>query len=133
MATSDNLTSNNSNDDEEQILSEMEADLAGSDPRLVDDITSTTVYTAAIKNVKWSILLLLVGIAVMIITLSVHFLFAALGFVIMLVALLILEKSLTKLGKVGLNQIMQSAKAKSGGGGFINTVRKNMQQKFKQD
>ena len=117
-------------DDQERILSEMEAQLAESDPRLVDDVSSTTVYTAAFKNVKWSILILLVGIVVMVFTLSTSFLFAAVGFIIMLVALLILEKSLTKLGKVGLNQMMQSSKSKGSLGSVMNTVKKSMQQRF---
>ncbi len=87
-------------DDEQRILNEMEAQLAESDPRLVDDVTSTTVYTAAFKNIKWSLLLLVVGVVVMIFTLSTSFLLAAVGILIMLAAALILEKSLTKLGKV---------------------------------
>lgn len=110
-------------DDEERILDEMEAQLAESDPRLVDDVSTTTVYTAAAKNIKWAILLLLAGAVVMIFTLSTSFLIAAAGFLIMLAALLILEKSLTKLGKAGINQIMQSSKS----GGILGAIKKNMQ------
>lgn len=110
-------------DDEERILDEMEAQLAESDPRLVDDVSTTTVYTAAAKNIKWAILLLLAGAVVMIFTLSTSYLIAAAGFLIMLAALLILEKSLTKLGKAGINQIMQSSKS----GGILGAIKKNMQ------
>lgn len=117
-------------DDEQRILNEMEAQLAESDPRLVDDVTSTTVYTAAFKNIKWSLLLLVVGVVVMIFTLSTSFLLAAVGFLIMLAAALILEKSLTKLGKVGLNQMMQSSQSGSLGK-ILNSIKKNVENQSK--
>ncbi len=113
-------------DDEERILSEMEAQLAESDPRLVDDVSSTTVYTAALSNIKWAVLIFIAGVVFMIFTLSIHFLLSALGFVIMLVALLILENSITKLGKAGISQMMQSAKEK----GYMESFRSNMRTRF---
>ncbi len=113
-------------DDEERRLSEMEAQLAESDPKLVDDVSSTTVYTAALSNIKWAILIFVAGVAFMIFTLNIHFLLSALGFVIMLVAFLILENSLTKLGKAGISQLMQSAKEK----GYVESFRSNMRSRF---
>ena len=118
-------------DDEERILSEMEAQLYESDPRLVKDVSSTTVYTAAFRNVKWSIGIFVIGLLIMILTLRVHYLFSAAGFVVMLFALLFLERNAVKLGKAGMNQVMQGRNKGGAVGGYIDTARDKFRTRFK--
>ena len=43
-------------EDEQRILSEIEAKLYESDPALARDIADTTIYTHAYRNLKWALL-----------------------------------------------------------------------------
>jgi Flp pilus assembly protein TadB len=94
-------------EDEQRILSEIEQRLYESDPRLAREVRSTTVYTPAFRGLKWSALGFVAGVVVMIATLSVSFVFAFVGFLVMLVCALSFERSLRRLGRVGIQQITQ--------------------------
>ncbi len=73
-------------EDEQRILSEIEAKLYESDPALARDIADTTIYTHAYRNLKWATLGFLAGLVGLVLTLGVSFLLAFGGFVIMLVS-----------------------------------------------
>ncbi len=98
-------------EDEQRILSEIEQQLYESDPALARDIADTTIYTHAARNLKWAILGFVVGIVVLVLTLSTHFLLAFGGFLIMLASALAVERNARKMGKAGMQQITQSMKA----------------------
>lgn len=108
-------------EDEQRILSEIEQQLYQSDPALARDIADTTVYTHAYRNLKWSLLAFVVGLAVLIFTLGTSFLLAFGGFLIMLVAALAAERNGRRLGKVGMQQMTQSMKAAGLRDAFGNT------------
>lgn len=97
-------------EDEQRILSEIEQQLYQSDPGLARDIADTTVYTAAYRGLKWSILGFFVGLVAMVALLGVSFLFAFGGFLVMLVSALAIERNGRKLGKVGMQQVAQSSR-----------------------
>lgn len=97
-------------EDEQRILSEIEAQLYESDPSLARDIADTTVYTHAYRNLKWAVVGFVVGVIVLIGTLSTSFLLAFGGFLIMLVASLSIERSVRRMGRAGVTQITQSMK-----------------------
>lgn len=98
-------------EDEQRILSQIEQQLYQSDPALAREVGSTTVYTHATRNVWWSILGFVVGLAVMVLTLSTSFVLAFGGFAIMLAAALYFERNARRLGKAGLQQLSQSMRA----------------------
>ena len=98
-------------EDEQRILSEIEQQLYQSDPALARDIADTTVYTHAYRNLKWSLLGFVVGLAVLIFTLGTSYLLAFGGFLIMLVSALAVERNARRLGRAGMQQMTQSMKA----------------------
>jgi hypothetical protein len=98
-------------EDEQRILSEIEQQLYQSDPALARDIADTTVYTHAYRNLKWSLLGFVVGLAVLIFTLGTSYLLAFGGFLIMLVSALAVERNARRLGRAGVQQVTQSMKA----------------------
>ena len=98
-------------EDEQRILSEIEQQLYQSDPALARDIADTTVYTHAYRNLKWSLLGFVVGLAVLILTLGTSYLLAFGGFLIMLVSALAVERNARRLGRAGMQQMTQSMKA----------------------
>ena len=60
-------------EDEERILLEIEESLYESDPELAREVSETTVYTKSLKNLKWSISVFFLGVASMLLTLSISF------------------------------------------------------------
>ncbi len=98
-------------EDEQRILSEIEQQLYQSDPALARDIADTTVYTHAYRNLKWSLLGFVAGLAVLILTLGTSYLLAFGGFLIMLVSALAVERNARRLGRAGIQQMTQSMKA----------------------
>lgn len=92
-------------EDEQRILAEIERNLHESDPRLAREVGETTVYRHALGSLKWSVLGLIVGAAIMVATLQIHFVVAFLGFVVMLLSALGLERNLRLMGRAGMNQV----------------------------
>ena len=97
-------------EDEERILSEIEEQLYETDPNLAREVSETTVYTHSLKNLKWSLLGFVLGVAVMVLSLSTSFLLSFVGFLVMLASALALERSARHLGRTGLQQASQSGR-----------------------
>jgi Protein of unknown function (DUF3040) len=119
-------------EDEQRILSEIEAKLYESDPGLARDIADTTVYTHAYRNLKWSLLGFVAGLAVLILTLGISFILAFFGFVIMLVCALAFERNARRMGKAGVDQITQSMRA-AGLRDYFGNTSQRMRDRFKRD
>ncbi|MEM7094358.1 MAG: DUF3040 domain-containing protein [Actinomycetota bacterium] len=98
-------------EDEQRILSEIEAKLYETDPSLAKEVGSTTVYTAGLRSLRWATVGFIAGLVMMIITLSTSYWLAFVGFLIMLGAALVFERSARSLGKVSFDQLMQSLRA----------------------
>ena len=91
-------------DEEERILSEIEEQLYETDPSLVREVSQTTVYTQSIQYLKWSILGFLLGVTIMVVSLSTSFLLSFLGFLVMLASALALERNARHLGRTGIDR-----------------------------
>jgi uncharacterized membrane protein len=98
-------------EDEQRILSEIEQQLYESDPELAREVGSTTVYTHASRALRWAVVGFLVGLLVMIFTLTISFWLAFVGFAIMLAAALYFEQNARRLGRAGLQQLSQSMRS----------------------
>ena len=71
-------------EDEQRILQEIEARLYEESPELVREVSQTTLYSHAFRNIKWAGLGFFVGLVVLIATLSTSYVLAFGGFLIML-------------------------------------------------
>ncbi len=118
-------------DDEQKILSQIEQQLHETDPDLANEVATTTVYTHAARNIKWSVLGFIVGLVVIILTLSISFWVAFVGFVIMLAAALYFEQNMRRLGKAGMNQL--SMRVGSGGLGNKGSGRDGFLDRFRRE
>jgi hypothetical protein len=119
-------------EDEQRILSQIEQQLYESDPALARDIADTTIYTHAYRNLKWAILGFVVGVAVLLLTLATHFVFAFGGFVIMLASALAIERSARKMGKAGVQQISQSVRS-AGLRDYFGGANQRMRDRFRRE
>ncbi len=121
-------------DDEERILSEMEEHLQASDPRLVKEVSETTVYTQPLRSIKWAVVGFVAGVALMVMTLSTSYLLAFVGFLVMLASALRLERNARVVGRTGLRQASESGRAVSlrdAVGGPAGRVRDRMRERFR--
>jgi len=94
-------------EDERRILNEIEDHLYESDPDLAREVAQTTIYTHAFRNLKWATLGFLVGVTLMVLLLSVHYLLAFFGFAVMLASVLWFENNARKLGRAGLQEMTE--------------------------
>jgi hypothetical protein len=117
-------------EDEQRILSEIEQRLYESDPQLAREVSSTTVYSHAIRGMKWATLGFVVGVVILITTLSVHAVLAFAGFLVMLIAALSFERNARHLGRAGLAQISQRRAEARGESGWIG---QRVRERFRRD
>jgi hypothetical protein len=117
-------------EDEQRILSEIEQRLYESDPHLAREVSSTTVYTRSIRGMKWTALGFFAGIAMLLGTLSVSYVLAFIGFLVMLASALAFERNARHLGKTGIQQITQGrGDVRDGLGSFGQRMR----ERFRRD
>jgi len=119
-------------EDEQRILSQIEQQLHETDPALAKEVATTTVYTHSARNIKWSILGFIVGLVTIVLTLSVSFWLAFIGFVMMLAAALLFEQNLRRLGRAGMNQLSMNVQS----GSLRNTLtgrRGKLRERFRPD
>lgn len=119
-------------EDEQRILSEIEEKLYESDPDLVREVGSTTVYTHAFRNLKWAVLTFVVGLGLMIGLLATHFMLAFVGFTVMLASALWAERNARRLGRAGWEQMTQHMRA-SGLRDFFGNQGQRMRDRFRRD
>ena len=98
-------------ENEQKILAEIEKHLHESDPRLAREVSETTVYRHALGSLRWTVTGFIVGLALMVALLQVHYLLAFIGFLLMLVSALGFERNLRLMGRAGLQQVSTAFRA----------------------
>lgn len=108
-------------EDEQRILQEIEQSFYADDPTLADEISSHSVYTHCLRQMKRAGFVFIAGVLVLTVALAtaISFLVAFAGFVVMLAAALWFEHSLRKLGRAGMNQLSDTLRQK---GGLLNVL-----------
>lgn len=94
-------------EDEQRILSEIEANLYETDPALARDIADTTVQSDASRRLKWSVLGFLFGLGMLIGGLFYNIVLSYAGFLVMLLSAVAIESSLRRMGKASWEQLTQ--------------------------
>ena len=101
-------------EDEQRILSEIEANLRASDPDLARQVSSTTVYTDSLRQLKWWVVAFVAALVASVLLLTVNYLLAFVGFLGMVASAVFIERNVRKVGKVGMNDASEAFK----GSGF---------------
>ena len=103
-------------EDEQRILREIEANLSVTDPKLVQQVSDTTLYRHSARMIKYSVLGFVAGLVLLLTTFTSVLALGVLGFLIMLACLLVIERNVRKMGRAGLESITSSMR----GGAFKN-------------
>lgn len=94
---------------EQQILEEIERRLAEEDPRLVEAVSRTSLYTHLARRIRWTSLAFLAGF-VMLMLFPVSLGIAIAGFGLMLLSALLIYRYLKQLGKDQVRAMQQSGR-----------------------
>ncbi|MGC1511761.1 MAG: DUF3040 domain-containing protein [Acidimicrobiales bacterium] len=119
-------------EEEQRILQEIEQQLYASDPGLVREVSATTIYTHAGRNLKWATLGFVAGVVFMVVTLAASPVLSFVGFLGMLASAIFFERNLRKMGRAGWQDWTQSMR-RAGLGDQIGSARKRLQDRFKRE
>ena len=119
-------------EDEQRILQEIEQQFRADDPDFARQVSSTTLYRHAGRNLKWAALGFVVGVVFLIGTLGISYLLAFGGFLMMLASAFVFERNLRKMGRAGWQQWTDSVRT-SGMRDYFGTTGKRMRDRFKRD
>jgi len=92
-------------DEEQRILREIEANLTATDPALVQQVSETTLYRHATRNIRWAVLGFIAGLVLLVLTFTQSTLLGVVGFLVMLGSLLVIERNARAMGKAGLQSL----------------------------
>jgi len=95
-------------EDEQRILKEIEENLSATDPKLVQQVSDTTLYRHAARVIKWSAAGFVAGLVLMILTFTTTLVLGVVGFAIMLGCALAIEHNVRKLGRAGIESLTGS-------------------------
>lgn len=104
-------------DKEKRILSELEEQLQ-TDTKFANAVSSSGLYSYAIRKVRWATLGVLVSLVFTVLTLQIHFLVAFLGFLGMLACVMVIEHQLRAMSKAGMKDVADTLRSAAKVGGF---------------
>jgi len=120
-------------EDEQRILHEIEQQFYETDPDLAHAVGSTSLYRHAFRRIKYASLTFILGIGVLVWALvSLGYVAAFGGFLVMFASVLWFERNARKLGRAGLQQMTSSMRA-AGLRDALGNTRNRMRERFKRD
>lgn len=120
------------NEEEQRILQEIEQHLYASDPQLVKEVSSTTVYRHAVRNLKYAAMGFVGGLVLMLATFATSILLGGAGFFAMLASAIFFERNLRRMGRAGWRAWTESAKA-ANVRDALGSARTRMRDRFKRE
>ena len=97
-------------EDEQRILDQIEAQFYANDPQLAQQVSETTLYRHAARNIKWAALGFAAGFVVLVASFASSLIAGFAGFLAMLACAFVVERNLRKMGRAGLDSLTASMK-----------------------
>ena len=119
-------------EDEERILKDIEREFYENDPAFAREVSETTLYRHAWRNIKLSLVGFVVGLAALVLALPVWYL-AFGGFLVMLACALVIERNARKMGRAGLESLTKTIKAGNGLREVLGSSSEKMRERFKRN
>lgn len=117
---------------EQRVLQELEQALYQQDPEFAARVRSENVYRYAGRNLKWSIVAFVAGLAVMVGFFTTSLFLGFLGVFIMFVSLLAFWTNIRRMGKAGWDDIGRSLR-NHGIGNALNDGRGWLRDRFRRE
>ncbi len=112
------------NENEQRILAEIERQFHSQDPKSAQMIASTTLQRYLARNCKWAALGFVVGLVVLLVAFASSWILAIFGFLIMLVSSVVLIRNLTRISRLGVEQVAQTFRSRNPSQSFSELARK---------
>lgn len=119
-------------DNEQRILREIEKDFYDTDPKFAREVSETTLYKHALRNIRWAVLAGVVGLVGVIVGLQVHVLVAFLAFLLMFLSAIAIERNLRAMGRLGIAKVSMTLRSRRPAPGS-ETLSERMRKRFKRD
>ncbi len=100
-------------DEEKRILDEIERNLQREDPRLAREVGERSIYRHALGSMRWMVMMLILGLAIVVATLRVHYLLALCGVALMIAGGLGVERNLSLMGRAGFRHLSDAIRQSS--------------------
>ena len=116
-------------DDEQRILHEIEKEFYDSDPEFAREVGETMLYKHALRNIKWAVILGILGLVGVVAALQVHFGLAFVAFLTIFACAVVIERNLRKMGKAGFQKVtgqVRSGQMRANMGGFSERMRNRL-------
>jgi hypothetical protein len=94
-------------EDEQRILQEIERNFYDSDPAFAREVSTTTLYRHAGRNLKWATVGFVAGLAILIAGFTQSVLLGFLGFLVMVGCAFLFYLNAAKMGRAGLQSVSQ--------------------------
>lgn len=120
-------------EDEQRILREIEANLSVTDPKLVQQVSDTTLYRHSARLIKWSVIGFVAGLVLLVATFTSVLALGVLGFLIMLFCLLVIERNVRKIGRAGFESLTANARVGGSLKGVFGTTRGRWRERWQRD
>ena len=95
-------------ENEQHVLREIEEDLSATDPKLVQQVSDTTLYRHSARVIRWAVVGFIAGLLLMVFTFTTTLILGVVGFLVMLGCALAIEHNVLKLGKAGMESLTGS-------------------------
>ncbi|QYG92779.1 DUF3040 domain-containing protein [Iamia sp. SCSIO 61187] len=107
-------------EDEQRILQQIEQQFYDQDPDLAGEMGRASSHARHLRAMRWAALSFVAGLAVLLVTLAWEhsFVVALLGFVVMLGSALWFERSLSAMGRAGIDHLTQTLRDRGLGDGL---------------
>lgn len=117
-------------EDEQRILSEIENQLRASDPDLARQVGSTTIYSHALRQLRWGVVAFFASLVLTVLLLTVSFMLAFVGFLATVGSVVIIERAVRRMGKAGIGEAGQVLRA-NGLKNYFNDAGQRARERFR--
>lgn len=120
-------------EDEQRILKDIEANLSVTDPKLVQQVSDTTLYRHATRMIRWAVAGFVLGLVLLIATFTSVLALGVVGFLIMLFCLLVIERNVRKIGRAGLESLTGSLRGGAALKGVFGETGRRWRERWRRD
>ena len=120
-------------EDEERILKDIEREFYENDPAFAREVGETTLYRHAWRNIKLALVVFVAGLAALVFSISVSYLFAFGGFLVMLACALVIERNARKMGRAGIESVTKRMRTGPGLRDLLGSSSEKMRERFRRD
>jgi hypothetical protein len=120
-------------EEEQRILSEIEANLTATDPGLVQQVSETTLYRHAARAIKWAVVGFVAGLVLLLFTFTQVLALGVVGFLVMLACLLVIERNVRKIGRAGFDSLTTGVRPGGSMKGMFGNVGKRWRERWHRD